>query len=1208
MADRNALNLAPSAHLSLGMKKQARATRSSGFCVSYFSAALLLLFALGTVASVQPAPAPRLPARGPPLLELPTPRPENFYTVKARKDAEFEALRRQLGELRGEGTGYGRYQEWVNSWRPKLHPHGDFTVAYNAMNRIVREPHPAAVSPRTGTCSGWTELGPLDMPSGGDRQRGVGRVNWIVIDPSNGDNVFTGSAKGGLFYSTDGGDHWQNCGTDFLLPNIGAAHVAVDPLDGNRLFLATGDGDGLNDGYHNNGWNVSHGVYRTLDKGLNWEKIGLDFSTGSTAGFSQIKKLVIAADDSNVIYAATSVGLYRTMNAGDPAALVTWQLLPTGGAGNDDPFYDIDFQPGSTSTIYASGVTLVRSLDGGMTWNPLPWIPFLGPDVVRMAMDVTPAAPNYLYVVVVAMWPDLCNGDTSYVDANGVPHLIRSSRLYRFDASASATQAWSDKGPICGTHGYGSDQRGVHSSRAHSIGVSPINPHLIYLGDVVPVVKCTNGGFPGACNWTGTQDTVHDDIHQVKFAPISPSNPNGLTIYAASDGGVFKTVDGGGTWTAKNKGLGVATVERMSTSATDPSLILAGLFDDGSVLYQNGTWKHLLGGDGTTPIIDHQDPNHMYVSNPSGYIRRSDDMGLSFLYDVSMPCHWWWMTYAVLNSVNTQTVFGACGEVVRSIARGDPPWETISFLTAGVHAAWKIYTAPSNPDYLYTHFVGGTPQLLVRSTNANDPSVAWLSILHPSAQEISDIDVDESDPNKFVLTYSGFVPPDEKVYAYDNGNWRNLTGDLVNNSNSNLQVNSIVRERGSDRIFIGTHLGVYTANSSLSSPAWTRVGATIAGQLPYVAVKDLEINYVNNKLRASTYGRGIWEIALDPCLPTVAGPDAIIRDSVADIGNQPNNESGLVLWASEHIWVRNAPDHRFTYDPISPRYSHEHQHENPEYAALPANTPYVYVKVENRGDQPVSGTVQVHWANASTGQNWQTQWTEMIPADPLTTKVVNLAPGSAWVVHLQWTDIPTPAQSLDGHFCLLARFVADSATPDPIIGEVTGDAVWGNAYNSNNIAVKNVTIVDALLNVAEGQGGQFSVRNISRAVSHTRLDFDLAPGSETFLRSGRIEVDLGRKLSALWKERGSQGRGVKAIGPTKIAIEEPHAFIDALRLVPQEDYPVKVGFTVRPPLPKQREFTLHVMQSDLAREPKSQIAGGVTFVVRPTLPPRPQRR
>ena len=824
------------------------------------------------------------------IVGLPGLRTENFYDIVKRRDRQFEALRMKLGEQFDiqEGTGYGRYQEWKSHWEPLVYPHGRFEIAQDAMNRIARQPDQPTPSPQPTYCNAWKELGPFDTPVG-DSGRGVGQVHWIDFDPNNPDNLFTGSALGGLFYSTNGGGTWKSGGTDFLKPNIGAAHVAVDPRDatGSTWLLATGDGDGhpLDGG---SGQNTSHGVYLTTDKGKRWEKIGLDFTNDwrhvPVWWTFQIKKLLFAPDKSGTIWAATNFGLFKTTIANDPSGFDVWELVPTGenngNPANDDPFYDIEYKPGEPDTLYASGSTLVRSLDGGETWNPLPGIPFLpDSDAGRIAMEVTPANPDYLYVVVVTKDPAVCNGI-----ADGVPRFW----LYRFDANSGS---WTDKGPICNTGSYEPTQRGVHFSRAQSIGVSPIDPNLIFIGDV-KMAKCTTGGDPNFCNWIQTASTVHDDIHQVKFAPIDANNLNGLTIYAAHDGGVSKTVDGGINWTNQSNGLAVAWVMRMSTSVTDPKLILAGLFDVGTVLYNGSTWKQVYGGDGLTPIIDHTDPTNMFVSQQSGYVRRSADKGVNFRLFASPQCADNWHTFVILNSVDTRTIFGACKpEVRRSTKRGEPrSWSTISDFTSeglGDLQVWKLYTALSDPNFLYAHLVNGPalqPLMLTKNANADPSEVKWDRILQ-SNQWISDIHVHEVKPNEFWLTYTGGP---KKVEYYNGNSFINLTTNL----DPSLIVNSIVQQRGSDRLFIGTNRGVYSGRGA--APNWTRLGTATVGELPFVEVGDIEINYVNNKLRAATRGRGVWEIPLDPC----ARSQICVVKFVDKNGNgvQDTGEQGLPGW------------------------------------------------------------------------------------------------------------------------------------------------------------------------------------------------------------------------------------------------------------------------------------------------------------------------
>src|SRR5690606_26947717 len=101
--------------------------------------------------------------------------------------------------------------------------------------------------------------------------------------------------------------------------------------------------------------------------------------------------------------------------------------------------------------------------------------------------------------------------------------------------------------------------------------------------------------------------------------------------------------------------------------------------------------------------------------------------------------------------------------------------------------------------------------------------------------------------------------------------------------------------------------------------------------------------------------------------------DAWMRDSDDDIANEPNAETGAVLWQSKDIWVRNAQATAVG----STRFLSEHTHQHPEYSNGPAGRPYIYAKVRNRGCDTLSGNLHVYWANASMGLTWPADFTEV---------------------------------------------------------------------------------------------------------------------------------------------------------------------------------------------------------------------------------------
>src|SRR6185295_2229097 len=197
----------------------------------------------------------------------------------------------------------------------------------------------------------------------------------------------------------------------------------------------------------------------------------------------------------------------------------------------------------------------------------------------------------------------------------------------------------------------------------------------------------------------------------------------------------------------------------------------------------------------------------------------------------------------------------------------------------------------------------------------------------------------------------------------------------------------------------------------------------------------LEYNHASNRIRAATFGRGLWETPIDNYDRTVTRPDAMIRDSYVDVGHEPDTETGAVLWESPDIWVRNLPDQVITDSPY--RYLHEGYHQNPLYSNLSTHQPYVYVRIQNRGTQPVSGAVQMYWAQASTGLVWPASWTTPPTGGTVGTisliPVITIQPGAVFVAERQWTNMPDPNVTGDQHYCLLARFIPDASTPDPIV-------------------------------------------------------------------------------------------------------------------------------------------------------------------------------
>jgi hypothetical protein len=130
---------------------------------------------------------------------------------------------------------------------------------------------------------------------------------------------------------------------------------------------------------------------------------------------------------------------------------------------------------------------------------------------------------------------------------------------------------------------------------------------------------------------------------------------------------------------------------------------------------------------------------------------------------------------------------------------------------------------------------------------SDDEGVTWSQIISTSLR-ITDIDVRPNNSDHVYWTYGGFATG-EKVYASFNAGstWTNLSGTLPN-----VPVNAIQVDQ-SGNMYIGTDIGVFYRGATMGDwvPFWNK--------LPIVPVSDLELYESENLIRASTFGRGVWQ-------------------------------------------------------------------------------------------------------------------------------------------------------------------------------------------------------------------------------------------------------------------------------------------------------------------------------------------------------------
>jgi len=743
------------------------------------------------------------------LLSKPQP---NFYDIQKVRLNQFKM------QSQAERRGWKQFKRWEYFWESRTFPTGEFPNGYKIYSDYTRFYKNTNRNKLQGVQ--WKLLGPINTPTSTDvREQGLGRINVVRINPNNENELWIGAASGGVWRTTNNGSSWQSFPfTNFL--SLGVSDIAIAKTNPNIVYVATGDADGTIGTGGKDFYTI--GLIKTTDAGTTWTVTGFSKELYES---KLITRILLNPDNENIILAATNVGIYKSIDGGD-----TWTLKTTEGS-----YIDMEFKPGDYHTIYAStynysGSCFVSvSTDNGETWKKVYSVPYAN----RLAIATTPANPDYVYCLASNVSSYGFEGFYLSTDA-GNTWMQRAST-----GTVPNILGWYD--------GLDSDIRG-QGTYDLSLCVSPKNSTLIYTGGV-NIWKSSDLAitFDAVSSWTYYNNLpfVHADIHNFEFSP------SGSRLYVTSDGGISVSTDNGTTWRDISNGLSITQFYKMGTSDNDLTAVIGGCQDNGtSMRVSEGNWKHISSADGMDCIIDPTNSNRIYYSIYYGTFYRSDDKGNSSArIGSSITEEGGWVTPLILNPQNPKVLFAGYYNVWKNSNYGSGKWTKLSSFSSS-QSLVALAIAPSDTNVIYSANYSN----VYASYNGG---TSWSVLYTTSSAAITSIAVDPNNARRLWISKSGFSPND-KVYEINNGDVINLSGNLPN-----VPVNTIVYQKNSpDRLYIGTDIGVFY--SDYGSAYWERFG----DDLPNVVVNELEISYGPNsqtKLRAGTYGRGIWETDVINC-------------------------------------------------------------------------------------------------------------------------------------------------------------------------------------------------------------------------------------------------------------------------------------------------------------------------------------------------------
>lgn len=715
-----------------------------------------------------------------------------------------------------KGSGYKQFKRFEWYWAPRVNKNGEFPT-----NTVLQDEWKKFSSTTDNNArvqgveaSTWTSLGPASISSGNG---GVGRINCIAFHPTDINTFWIGAPAGGLWKTTDGGITWT---TNYdNQPILGVSDIAIDPTNPNIMYLATGDGDASISlgtfGVRNSGDTQSVGIVKSTDGGNTWTNI---YSANVAEGFL-IRRIIIDPDFPSYLYAATSNGILVTDDGG-----ATWSNQQSGY------FMDIERHPTNDLIFYAStfgtNAQVFVSTDGGFVWSQT--TNFSG--ISRINIEVSPASPD-----VVGL---LC---TEEID-KGLEGIYTSTDM---------GQNWSkifDGATQGNLLGWEIDYSDVGGQGTYDLAfaIDPTNINNLFVGGI-STNKSSDGGstWEGSNYWTESQDVnlVHADKHFLAYHPLNSS-----ILFECNDGGVWKTEDGGVNWINLTDGLEIGQFYDIDCSQTDMNMIVGGFQDNGSKLRSFSEWSEVSDGDGMACQIDDQN-GIVYSSYVEGVIYRDYWTDNWAVISENIPGgqpEGNWLTPYELDPNDQKIIYAGYDEVYKSVDSGDS-WTQLTNFGFGVNFNY-LAVAPDNSNNIFV----GDYEYIYKTTDGGSSWSDITSTLPTVSLNISRIVIGWG--NHLIVTLSGYDAANKVYLSTDLGTtWINITETGL----PNVPVNCAVFDENSYELYVGTDLGVFLYDNAIGT--WNRFGEG----MPNVVITDLDIQYSGQKLRAASFGRGLWETDLN---------------------------------------------------------------------------------------------------------------------------------------------------------------------------------------------------------------------------------------------------------------------------------------------------------------------------------------------------------
>lgn len=466
-------------------------------------------------------------------------------------------------------------------------------------------------------------------------------VAVLSVSPTTPDVVYAGTDNG-VIRSTNGGATWINQGP----PGLRVISLAGHPTNADVLYAA---GDG--------------GLYKTTDGGATW--------TLTSLANQDVHRVAVATSDPQVIYTGGHNGVSRSTDGG-----VTWMAVNTGLGYLD--IGGLAVSPTDPNTVYVGtawwqwvpyhghtydqpfyGEGIYKTTDGGQSWVKLDG-DFADDDALVVIVDPNDASTVYVGTTCSRGGFRSTDSGLTWGLLPGGPEDATDLTHYSMAIAIGTTGArplyWTGRFGVAKSLDGGLTWQNLYMRRHfHGLAVDPTDSDVVYVGTAprydptedpwmegAHIFKSVDGG----ATWTemdtgfphGTETAVHAIV-------IDPSDPQ--TLYAATTTheaqvayGVYKSTNGGRSWAAVNNGLTVTDVMSLVINPVSTTILYAGTADGVFKTTNGGSSWTAMGLNGLRVealVIDPIDPDSVYAGTSGGVYKSGDGGTLWYSVNWGLP-------------------------------------------------------------------------------------------------------------------------------------------------------------------------------------------------------------------------------------------------------------------------------------------------------------------------------------------------------------------------------------------------------------------------------------------------------------------------------------------------------------------------------------------------------------------------------------------